>query len=301
MTSTFEFSLTNGKRIAKLITNKKKDDKYIYLYNPKFKSSMECKNTIKCKCSGNGKCYTLEYHENATETFKKLIAPPNTRFMIAPSNIPETVTNLFITGPQGCGKSVMVKECTKVFKELNKKIPVILISEAREDKNIDDVINKRVTPEQIRDDDIKFSDFEDMSKEYGGLYIIFDDIDSIDDSKKNGYLRHTVYTLLNALINNSRKHNINIVFTSHKVLEATKTGVMIDSCSSWIFFSSSITLPQVESCAINKFGLTQPQFKKLKEIAEKGDTYWLSINRTIPMTIITEHEIMKVNDLVDED
>lgn len=300
--SQYAFSLTNGKRIAQLICPQKKNNKYIYLYNKKYKAKLECKDTKTCKCS-RGKCDTLEYHKdnNESETHNKFITPNKCRFMLSPTNIVDTVSNLFVSGEAGSGKSVFIREYTKGFKELYKKIPVILISECTEDKNLDSVINKRVSPEQIRDEELKFSDFESMAKDYNGLLIIFDDIDSIDDSRKSEYLRDTVYTLMNALINNSRKHNIHIIFSSHRPLEgAKKTGVMLNSCSSWVFFASSMTMQQTQNCAIDKFNLTKDQYDKLKEIVEENNSHWVAINRTIPMTCCTEHNILKVSDLVDE-
>ena len=141
-----------------------------------------------------------------------------------------------------------------------------------------------------------FEDFEDIAKEHGGLLIIFDDIDAIPNNKENGYLKRKVYELMNSIINNSRKHNINVIFTSHYCLDAKNTGTMISSCSNWVFFSQNMTA-QIEQCANKYFGFNKKQINALKELAKKGNTHWISVNRTTPMTITTENDIFKLEDI----
>jgi len=279
-----------GQRLAFQISkDKKKDKRTIYSYDKKYTCCTECNEGTKKKCSCCGsKCGYEKYHKGKATKMKTIKAEPNTSFMIAPTNLNNQVSNIYITGRQGLGKSVFVSRYIENFKKVNKDIPVYLISEAREDKLLDPLINKRLSPSQIKTDDIKPEDFEDIAKDFGGCVIIFDDIDSLTD-KKPEFLKKNTYALMNALINLSRKHGIHVIYTAHGVLDGCYSKTMINSCSNWVFFSAGIN-KQVISCLMNKFGLSKEQIKRI--IALKDDTKWISICNTIPMTVITENEIM---------
>jgi hypothetical protein len=294
--SNFGFNLKGGRRIAVLKSQNKKNNQYIYLYNPKYICSSDCKNMKGCKCMG-GCCDTIKYHENVSpEIYQKLDSPPNSKFMVAPTNIKDSVSNLFITGAQGSGKSVFCKDYLKVFKDITKSAPVFLVSEGEKDEVLDPYITKRISPNKIVEENLLFSDFQDIAEEYDGLIIIFDDIDALPSDKSNGFLKKKVYELMNSIINNSRKYKIHVLFTSHNALEGKYTGTMIRSCSNWVFFTNTIN-KNIEKCAITYFDFTLPQFKRLKELAEKENSHWISVATTIPKVIITEHSIFKLEDL----
>lgn len=311
--SNFGLSLTNGRRIAILKTQTKKNNQYIYLYNPKYICSSDCKNDKTCKCSGSssssegldlaslrsklGSCDTLKYHKGYDgRLHQTLNSPPNSKFMVAPTNIVHSVSNLFVTGSQGSGKSVFCKDYLKVFLEIYKQAPIFLISEGEKDEVLDPYITKRIMPNSIIEEDLKFSDFQDIAEEYEAIAIIFDDIDALPSDKKNGFLKKRVYELMNSIINNSRKYRIHVLFTSHNAMEGAYTGTMIRSCSNWVFFTGTIN-KNIERCAINYFDFTKPQFNRLKELAEKENSHWISVATTIPKVIITEHSIFKLEDL----
>jgi hypothetical protein len=294
--SNFGLSLTNGRRLAILKTQTKKHNQYIYLYNPKYICSSDCKNEKTCKCSGSS-CDTLKYHKGYDgQIYQTLNSPQNSKFMIAPTNIFHSVSNLFITGAQGSGKSVFCKDYLKVFLDIYKQAPVFLVSEGEKDEVLDPYITKRISPNSIIDEDLKFSDFQDIAEEYEAIAIIFDDIDALPSDKKNGFLKKRIYELMNSIINNSRKYRIHVLFTSHNAMEGQYTGTMIRSCSNWIFFTNTIN-KNIERCAINYFDFTKPQFNRLKELAEKENSHWISIATTIPKIIVTEHSIFKLEDL----
>lgn len=290
------FSLECGKRLAVIKKDRKIKDKTVYLYDPEFVASSDCTKKKNCKCD-HGKCGTIEYHKDCkSQIFNHITAPKNSTFMIAPTNIIHQVSNFFITGAQGTGKSDFVKQYLRVFIKMNKDIPIFLVSEGSEDENLDPLITKRLSPNSIVEEELTFEDFEDVAKQYGGLMIIFDDVDSLPNSKNNGYMKKTTYDLMNSIINNSRKHNINVIFTSHIALAAADTGTMIRSCSNWIFFRAGIT-KQIENCAIKYFGMSERQMRQLKIFLDKDKSHWISVNKTLPLTITTEHNIFKVDDL----
>ena len=281
-------SKESGQRIAIITQKGKKGSKdCIYLYDKKYICCTECSEGKKKKCGCCGvSCGFNKYHDGKPTQLKSIKAPEGTSFMITPTNLNNQVSNLFITGRQGLGKSVFVAKYVEQSKQFNKDLPIYLISEAREDKTLDPLINKRITPSQIKEDELKFEDFEDIAKEYGGAIIIFDDIDSLTD-KKPDFLKKNTYALINSIINLSRKNGISVIYTSHTILDGTYSKTMINSCSNWVFFSAGIN-KQTLDCLNKKFGLSKEQIKKV--LTHKNSTKWFSVNNTAPITITTENE-----------
>jgi hypothetical protein len=295
MTSKYEFSLSKGRRIATLLTSNKKTNKTIYLYNKNFIGCNECKNNKGCKCC-DGNCCSKEYHEGDDETYPKLETPKQTKFMIAPTNIKHQISNLFVVGPAGAGKSVFVSNYLKNFQTIYKHIPVFLISEGSKDDVLDPLINKRIMPKQIVDEELNFEDFQDIAEEYGGLVIIFDDIDALSNDKKTGFLKSTTYALMNSIINNSRKYNISVIFTSHSALDGAHTGTMIRTCSNIIFFTAAIN-KNIESCLLTYFDVGKDRLNRIKKLAEEDGSHWISVATTLPKCVITEHTTFRLDDI----
>jgi len=270
----YSLNFSSGKEITDLIQDDKVVGK-IYLYDEKYK----------CKDNCNGKC--CSYHKKKDKKNYEYIKVDND-INLLPSwnNIPNQISIFYITGAQGTGKSVLAAKLMKIYKRQNKGCPIYCVSECKQDDTIDDIITKKITPEDIRDDDLSFNDFQDIAKEYGSLCILFDDIDSCSDVKKKGVsLKHLTYQLLNSLINNSRKYNINIIYTSHRPCEGAYSKTILNSCSNWIFFTQNIT-NNIKLCMKEYMGLSKKQQSLLLNLESR----WVSINRTIPLTITTENE-----------
>jgi hypothetical protein len=293
--SKYEFSISKGRRIATLLTANKKNNKTIYLYNKNFIGCNECKNNKGCKCC-DGNCCSKEYHEGDDEGYPKLETPKQTKFMIAPTNIKHQISNLFVVGPAGAGKSVFVSSYIKNFQTIYKHIPIFLISEGAKDDVLDPLINKRIMPNQIVEEELNFSDFQDIAEEYNGLVIIFDDIDALPNDKKTGFLKSSTYALMNSIINNSRKYNISVIFTSHNALDGAHTGTMIRTCSNIVFFTAAIN-KNLENCLITYFDCNKDKLNRIKKLAEEDGSHWISIATTLPKCVITEHTIFKLEDI----
>jgi hypothetical protein len=293
--SKYQFSVNKGRRIATLLTSNKKSNKQIYLYNKNFIGCSECKNNKSCKCC-DGNCCTKEYHDGDDEGYPKLQSPNNTKFIVAPTNLKNSVSNIFVVGPAGAGKSVFVASYLKNFQTLYKHIPVFLISEGMKDEVLDPLINKRIMPNQIIQEELAFSDFQDIAEEYKGLVIVFDDIDALPNDKKTGFIKSSTYALMNSIINNSRKYNIHVIFTSHNALDGHHTGTMIRTCSNIVFFTAAIN-KNMESCLLTYFDTPKDRLNRIKKLAEDEQSHWISIATTLPKVVITEHSIFKLEDI----
>ena len=260
------------------ISHVMKNDKIletIYLYDEKYKCSDKC----------NKKC--CDYHQTIKTQFNHIMMPENIVMLPSFNNLKHQISVFYITGAQGTGKSVIAAKLMKLYKHKNKGCPIYCISECKSDDTIDSLISKKITPLEIKEDNLTFEDFQGIATEYGSICLLFDDIDSVSDVKQKGVsLKYLVYQLLNSLINNSRKYNINIIYTSHKPLEGAYSKTILNSCSNWIYFNSNIT-NNIKNCMLNYMGLTKKQMKNLLELQ---NTRWTCINRTIPITITTEKE-----------
>lgn len=277
MSYTLNFS--NGRKITDVI----KGDKIIgsaYLYDENYKCSENC----------NRKCCNYHPAKMNLSKAEHIIADDKTTFIPAFNNLKNQISIFYITGQQGCGKSVLAGNLIKNFRNENKKGGVICISECKVDDTIDKYLHKKITPQEVKDDNLNFEDFQDIAKERGSLLMLFDDIDSISDNKPDK-LKSCVYQLLNSLINNSRKYNINIIYTTHRPCEGNYSKAILNSCSNWIYFTNNVT-NNVRLCMKNYMGLSKEQEQILLNLK---NTRWISINRTLPMTITTEKETFLMN------
>jgi len=279
----YSLNFVSGRKITDIYTNGNKKGS-IYLYDPNYKCRDECKGK---------KCCNYHDLKDSTTRTDHIIADKGATFLPAFNNLKDQISTFYITGSQGTGKSVLAAKLIKEYKRENKGCPVYCISEAREDATIDNLINKKIMPQEIKDDNLTFEDFQDIACEYGSALILFDDIDSINDQKIKGIsLKHITYQLLNSLINNSRKYNINIIYTAHQPLQGAYSKAVLNSCSNWIFFTANLKNPNVVSCLKNYMNMNKRQIDGLSHL---DNTRWISINQTIPQTITTETETFILN------
>ena len=275
----YSLNFNNGKKITDIM----KDDKLIgsiFLYDENYKCDEKC-NKKCCNYHSNKKNMSITEHVIANET---------TNFIPSFTNLKNQISIFYITGQQGCGKSVLASHLIRNFRNENKKMPIFCISECKADDTIDRYLHKKITPQEVKDDNLNFEDFQDIAKEYGGMLILFDDIDSVNDNKPDK-LKSCVYQLLNSLINNSRKYNINIIYTTHRPCEGNYSKTILNSCSNWIYFTQNIT-NNVKLCMKNYMSLSKEQEQILLNLK---NTRWVSVNRTLPMTITTEKENFILN------
>ena len=270
----YTLNFNNGKKITNIL----KDDKTIgsiYLYDEKYKCDENC----------NKKCCDYHLTKKNMSITEHVMANDKTNFIPSFNNLKNQISIFYITGQQGCGKSVLASHLIRNFRNENKKGGVICISECKVDDTIDKYLHKKITPQEVKNDNLNFEDFQEIAKERGSLLMLFDDIDSIADNKPDK-LKSCVYQLLNSLINNSRKYNINIIYSSHRPCEGNYSKAILNSCSNWIYFTNNIT-NNVKLCMKNYMGLSKEQENILLNLK---NTRWVSINRTLPMTITSEKE-----------
>jgi hypothetical protein len=188
-----------------------------------------------------------------------------------------------ISAKQGAGKSYYLKSYIKNYKKIYKENKVYLFSESKSDKALDDIV-KRIPLDQFIEADIKWDDIPDCS------LLAFDDIDCLENTRENGFLKKKLYHLMNSSIQNARKKHITVLQTLHCPTDGATSKVILQSCSSFVFFLNSVSY-QHKRAIKDYLGLDKDDMKKILKM--KG-RYVCIFNMT-PMVIMGEREIYILN------
>jgi ribosome-binding factor A len=280
MEDNYTFSFECGKRLA-IIKSKSSGNngKIIHLYDKKKKCCNNC-SVEKCKkkcCDNCCKTYHKEKEQDNITTHIKL--NDDEYFEELPTNEPNQTNIVMISAKAGAGKSYYLKQYIQNYKKIYKDNKVYLMSESNTDKLLDELV-KRIPLDKFVESELEWNDIPDHS------LLAFDDIDCLENTKENGFLKKKLYHLMNSSIQNARKKNISIVQTVHCATDGQTTKVMLLSCSSFVFFLNSVSVQHKN--ALNKYlGISKENIKKILEM--KGR--WVCIYNMTPMVVMGEREI----------
>jgi len=281
MENDFCFSFETGKRLAIIKSKGSNNGKIIHLYDKKKK----CCNLCEGKCKGKKKCCEnccMSYHKDGIEqdnitTHIKL--GEGEYFEELPTNEPNQTNIVMISAKAGAGKSYYLKQYIQNYKKLYKDNKIYLMSESNKDKLLDDLV-KRIPLDQFVESELEWSDIPDNS------LLAFDDIDCLENTRENGFLKKKLYHLMNSSIQNARKKGISIVQTVHCATDGQTTKIMLLSCSSFVFFLNSVSIQHKNAMSKN-LGISKENIKKI--LSMKGR--WVCIFNMSPMVIMGEQEI----------
>jgi Mor family transcriptional regulator len=279
-------SLECGRRICK-ITGGEYDDTIIYLLDKR--KNTPCCEKCNTLCHESGKknkkcCNNCNVSCQATKNNDMYLCLKNKNeyFEQMPNNEEHNSDALMIVGKRGSGKSYYLSKYIKQYILCYPKNPIYLISLCKDDPLLVDIITKQI--------DL------DTYLEEGGLThenipnnscVIFDDADVIPDDK----LRKSVYSLMNQLIQLSRKRDITVVQTSHIGRNHGETKHALNGCSTYTFFYGSVS-HQIKDTLKIYLGLTQQNIKKILELK---DSRYCTIFTTTPAVVLTEKEVFILN------
>jgi len=280
MEDNYTFSFECGKRLA-VIKSKKggNNGKIIHLYDKKKRCCNNC-NGDKCKkkcCDNCCKSYHNQKEQDNETTHIKL--NDDEYFEELPTNDPTQTNIVMVSAKAGAGKSYYLKQYIQNYKKIYKDNKVYLLSENNTDKLLDDLV-KRIPLDKFVESELEWSDIPDNS------LLAFDDIDCLENTRENGFLKKKLYHLMNSSIQNARKKHISIVQTVHCATDGQLTKVMLLSCSSFVFFLNSVSVQHKN--ALNKYlGISKENIKKI--LSMKGR--WVCIFNMTPMVVMGEREI----------
>jgi len=190
----------------------------------------------------------------------------------------------YIIGRSGSGKSYFIKQwILNFYRQLYKKRKVYIFSALKNDDTLDELtFIKRIKLDSdfLDDDDIDISDFKDS-------LLIFDDTDTIKDKKIKAKVDH----LLDEVLVVGRHHKISALITRHTATNGKDTKLILAESHSFVIFPNGMGNKSISYLLDNYLGLDKTQIKKIKKLKSRS----ITINRTFPLTVVSEHECFVLN------
>ncbi len=184
-----------------------------------------------------------------------------------------------VGGPKGSGKSTLIGKFAKLYHKIWPNKRIIIISSEEEDKPLDDIPN--VERLDITDKDLVDNPIE--VKELQGSLLIFDDYDSIDDKE----IRSAIVDLLHRVlkkgrlksseeltIEERREGDIDVIVTSHQLLDYKKTREILNEMTSVTFFPKSGSTFQLKRLLKEYCGLSNQDIDEIFDLPSRWVTYF---------------------------
>ena len=189
---------------------------------------------------------------------------------------------LYIAGPSGSGKSFYTKMYLKNYIKQYPENGLYMFSKLTEDSSLDDVkeIKRVKIDNRLITMPLDVNDFKDS-------LVIFDDIDCIKNREQKAALNE----LKNEILETGRHSHTTILITSHLACKGNETRSILNEAHSITLFPGS-GMP-IEYLLQNYVGLEKKQIQNLKNIPSR----WITLLRSYPQMLLTEHSIRFMKDL----
>ena len=265
------FSLKEGRPIAK-IQGGKKNGKIIYLLDENHKDYPKKKEIIYLDNNSLLKGLEEDIRNLFTGVRKDVEILDGTLIPFPRSDKRET---LYISGPEGSGKSTYAGLYIEQFKKKFPKRDFFVFSKKNEDPAFDKFKPKRIElNEDLVDNPIE-------PEELMCSIVLFDDIGTISNKK----VGNAVKLLRDSILEVGRSDDIYIISTTHNLTNSGDTKMSLLESSSVTFF------PKMgDSFHINRFlkeycGLKKDQIERIYNLNSR----WVTIYKRAPMYILYEH------------
>lgn len=210
------------------------------------------------------------------------LSPGQGNFVVFPypNKLPTDRFSLYCAGPTNCGKSTVIAKTAEVWGLLkrNRKKSVIMFCRmgGGGDKKDEDPAFEFIKPKPMY---VKLDDtiFDVTMPDLRDSLVIFDDIDVIANKK----IRDHVLSIRSDCLQNGRKLHIDLMNSSHLVLDFNKTKQSITECTVCVVFPTSGCQIQIERLLKNYMGLAKHQIEKIK-----GITRWVAFTTIAPRVAI---------------
>ena len=191
---------------------------------------------------------------------------------IVPTDDPNQVDFIYITGPSGSGKSTFIGDFAHQYLKAFPSRRIILFSAKKEDEVLDKYRPIRILPTMnLVNDPIKLEELEDS-------LCIFDDCDTIEDRKVQEY----IHKLRDKLLEEARSKRVSVCTVSHQITNYKNSRISLNEADYVIFFPKSGARYQVNYYLKNYAGLDKEQIKKVFELPSR----WACLKKKYPLAII---------------
>jgi len=194
---------------------------------------------------------------------------------------------IYISGVAGSGKSTIAAELAYQLEKIhNFKKKIVLITDTHDDDDAFEKLreNKKIEFITIHLDDAGFTEL--TWSNFSDAIVIADDFDSSSDVK----LKKFTLNLIEGILKNCRKKNVDVIVISHLSQDYKNTKVIIFECNSYVLFPSS------NRNACNRFLKSYLDFtdNQLLEV-KKLKTRYIYINKSVPSYMMDTKTISLLN------
>lgn len=292
------FSFTEGTPIAKIIEGDDKKKKTLYLLDKTDKK--QCCNdcTIKCstskrkccaKCEGDcdideesssdsdGDFKDLlkkEFKELRTGRFKDITFKYG-QVQPLPQFKKDQRENIFISGPEGAGKSTWAANYIQVYRKLQPKSKFFLFSGKGVDKALDKLKPKRVKlDEKLVENPIQVDEFPEFS------IVLFDDVETLSDKK----VQEAVESLRDALLERGRSRYIYVISITHNPTNHKKTKASLMEASTIVLFPRGGDTYHLKNVLKTYCGLSPLETDQISRMSSR----WVACYKRYPKYVLHE-------------
>lgn len=189
-----------------------------------------------------------------------------------PRDIQGQTEVIYVTGPQGVGKSYFINEYASNYKKMFKNNAIVMFSRNSYDPSIDDEIITRINKNKL----LEFP--WDIEEHRDALYV-FDDIEGIQSKDE----KIAVLKILNDAILNGRKLGIRVLYGKHQARDYKETRDILLEASAYVIFPGQADKQNIG--LMRDFMGMGP--KEIKAINSRA-TRWIMLTKTNPQMIITQ-------------
>lgn len=289
-----------GERLAEINTFKLDQDEN-YIINSRIKPKIvfinekeytccqsctrECSldNDICCKSCSRVLYHLIPRKEINFVENNDIVLPENQKFQILPTNqINSQPDAIYISGGAGLGKSFWVAQYLTEFKKLYKNKKVFLFSRKKEDKLLDKLIDKRIDCSKILDLELNADDFQ-------GQCVIFDDTDTLPNSKKEP-IKDLIYKLIEDILEVGRSLGITVIMTSHIIANGNESKRILNRSNKIVLFKKGLN-KNANYFLSEYMGFPSRMIKKIKSL----DTRAICILKAVhPYLIMGDRHLFQI-------
>jgi len=189
---------------------------------------------------------------------------------------------LYISGASGSGKSYYTSDYMKEYHKMFPKNPIYIISSLAKDPKIDEVKNTiRIKLNE------KFYDMKLTIEDFKDCLVIYDDTEMIS----NQLIQEKITNLMNLILTTGRHTNTFLIVTSHNTNAGHKTKLILLESHCITLFLATMGYKSLKYLLETSFGFSKKQIDKIENL----DSRWVTIFRTIPITVMHEKGIFVIN------
>ncbi len=182
---------------------------------------------------------------------------------------------MYISGATGSGKSTYASKLVKEYKKIYPNRPFYIFSQVKTDKVLD-----KLKPIRIELDEDLYEEPIDIEKELGKAIILFDDVETIPNSK----VKSAVKNLRDQLLSEGRHYESYCICTNHLMCDNKNTKQMLNESGYVTFFNNSGGMVGIDRFLKTYCGLDNKMINKIKTLPSR----WVTIFQQYPAYCLYE-------------